>query len=129
MRSRHERHGRDLAGTEAAHATREGVAQTLTSGLYTLQFDIYPVRVGTPNSLHAYVYTPQGQALPVAEWTVSLAMLAAGVEPVPVPVDTPEPHHASAEITFPVRGKWTLRFTARTTDIDQATVTATVPVA
>ncbi|MGK5440558.1 copper resistance CopC/CopD family protein [Micromonospora sp. URMC 105] len=116
------------ADTEAARASREGVAQTLTSGLYTLQFDVYPVRVGVPNSLHAYVYTPQGQALPVLEWTVSLALPAAGVEPVRVPVDTPEPHHGSAEITFPVRGEWTLRFTVRTSDIDQATVTATVPV-
>ncbi|WP_422756446.1 copper resistance protein CopC [Micromonospora sp. WMMD708] len=116
------------AGTEAARATREGVAQTLTSGTYTLQFDIYPVRVGVPNSLHAYVYTPQGQPLPVAQWTVSLALPAAGIEPMTVPVDTPEPHHGSAEISLPARGDWTIRFTVRTSDIDQATVTATVPV-
>ncbi|OWU98011.1 hypothetical protein B5D80_30870 [Micromonospora wenchangensis] len=116
------------ADTEAARATREGVAQTLTSGTYTLQFDIYPVRVGVPNSLHAYVYTPQGQPLPVAQWTVSLALPAAGIEPMTVPVDTPEPHHGSAEISLPARGDWTIRFTVRTSDIDQATVTATVPV-
>ncbi|TDC81344.1 copper resistance protein CopC [Micromonospora sp. KC606] len=116
------------AGTEAARAAREGVAQTLTCELYSLQFDIYPVKVGAPNSLHAYVYTPQGLALPVAEWTVSLALPAAGVEPVPVRVETPEPNHGSAEIRFPVAGEWTLRFTVRTSDIDQATVTATVPV-
>ncbi len=116
------------ADTQAARATREGVAQTLTSGTYTLQFDIYPVRVGVPNSLHAYVYTPQGQPLPVAQWTVSLALPAAGIEPMTVPVDTPEPHHGSAEISLPARGDWTIRFTVRTSDIDQATVTATVPV-
>ncbi|MFJ6198050.1 copper resistance CopC/CopD family protein [Micromonospora sp. NPDC092111] len=116
------------AGTEAARATREGVAQTLTSGRYTLQFDVYPVRVGVPNSLHVYVYTPQGQALPVVEWKVSLALPAAGIEPVPVPVDSPEPHHGSAEISLPVPGEWTIRFTVRTSDVDQATVTATVPV-
>ncbi|MFJ8689317.1 copper resistance CopC/CopD family protein [Micromonospora wenchangensis] len=116
------------ADTQAARATREGVAQTLTSGGYTLQFDIYPVRVGVPNSLHAYVYTPQGQPLPVAQWTVSLALPAAGIEPMTVPVDTPEPHHGSAEISLPARGDWTIRFTVRTSDIDQATVTATVPV-
>ncbi|MBO4160326.1 copper resistance protein CopC/CopD [Micromonospora sp. MMS20-R2-23] len=116
------------ADTEAARATREGVAQTLTSGIYTLQFDIYPVRVGVPNSLHAYVYTPQGQPLPVVQWTVSLALPAAGIEPMAVPVETPEPHHGSAEISLPARGDWTIRFTVRTSDIDQATVTATVPV-
>ncbi|MEH0934526.1 copper resistance CopC/CopD family protein, partial [Micromonospora psammae] len=59
------------AGAEAARAVRDGVAQTLTTDLYTLQFDVYPVRVGAPNSLHAYVYTPQAQALPVAAWTVT----------------------------------------------------------
>lgn len=116
------------ADTQAARATREGVAQTLTSGNYTLQFDIYPVRVGVPNSLHAYVYTPQGQPLPVVQWTVSLALPSAGIEPMTVPVDTPEPYHGSAEISLPARGKWTIRFTVRTSDIDQATVTATVPV-
>ncbi|WP_245722326.1 copper resistance CopC/CopD family protein [Micromonospora matsumotoense] len=116
------------ADTQAARATREGVAQTLTSGSYTLQFDIYPVRVGVPNSLHAYVYTPQGQPLPVVQWTVSLALPSAGIEPMVVPVDTPEPHHGSAEISLPARGEWTIRFTVRTSDIDQATVTATVPV-
>ncbi|MFY1584672.1 copper resistance protein CopC [Micromonospora sp. WMMD734] len=116
------------ADTQAARATREGVAQTLTSAGYTLQFDIYPVRVGVPNSLHAYVYTPQGQPLPVAQWTVSLALPAAGIEPMTVPVESPEPHHGSAEISLPARGDWTIRFTVRTSDIDQATVTATVPV-
>ncbi|MEU1753599.1 copper resistance protein CopC [Micromonospora matsumotoense] len=116
------------ADTQAARATREGVAQTLTSGDYTLQFDIYPVRVGVPNSLHAYVYTPQGQPLPVVQWTVSLALPSAGIEPMTVPVDTPEPYHGSAEISLPARGEWTIRFTVRTSDIDQATVTATVPV-
>ncbi|TDB74532.1 copper resistance protein CopC [Micromonospora sp. KC721] len=116
------------AGTEAARVAREGVAQTLSGELYSLQFDIYPVKVGAPNSLHAYVYTPQGLALPVAEWKVSLALPAAGVEPVPVRVETPEPNHGSAEIRFPVAGEWTLRFTVRTSDIDQATVTTTVRV-
>ncbi|SCG54933.1 Putative copper export protein [Micromonospora halophytica] len=116
------------AGTEAARAAREGVAQTLTTGLYTLQFDVYPVKLGAPNSLHAYVYTSRGEALPVAEWTVSLALPEAGIEPVSVPVETPEPNHGSAEVRFPVAGEWRIRFTVRTSEIDQATVTATVPV-
>ncbi|MEV4481951.1 copper resistance CopC/CopD family protein [Micromonospora coxensis] len=116
------------AGAEAARAAREGVAQTLTTGLYTLQFDVYPVTLGAPNSLHAYVYTPGGEALPVAEWTVSLALPEAGVEPVTVPVTTPEPNHGSAEVRFPVAGQWRIRFTVRIGELDQATVTAMVPV-
>ncbi|MFI7068889.1 copper resistance CopC/CopD family protein [Micromonospora sediminicola] len=116
------------ANTEAARVARNSVAQTLTTDLYTLQFDVYPARADVANSLHIYVYTPQAKALPVAEWTVSLALPAAGIEPIMVPVDTPEPNHASAEVRFPAAGEWTLKVTARTTEVDQATVTGTVRV-
>ncbi|MCZ7379814.1 copper resistance CopC/CopD family protein [Micromonospora sp. WMMC250] len=116
------------ADTDAARVARNSVAQTLTSDLYTLQFDVYPARVGTPSTLHAYLYTAQARALPAAEWTITLALPAAGIEPITVKVDAPEPNHASATLTFPTAGDWALKFTARTTDVDQATVTATVPV-
>ncbi|MGN9810916.1 copper resistance CopC/CopD family protein [Micromonospora sp. BQ11] len=116
------------AGTEAAGVVREGVARSLHTDLLTVQFDVYPAQAGTPNSLHAYVYTPEGRPLPVVEWTVTAALPAAGIEPVTVAVDTPEPHHGSAELRFPVPGDWTVRITARVSDIDQSTVTATVPI-
>ncbi|WP_238161394.1 copper resistance protein CopC [Micromonospora endolithica] len=116
------------ANAEAARADRAGIAQSVTIDLYTLQFDIYPAQAGTANSLHAFVYTPQGRALPVAQWTLSVALPGAGIEPIAVRVDVLEPNHGSAEIRFPVAGDWTLKMTARTTDIDQATVTATVTV-
>ncbi|WP_309227279.1 copper resistance CopC/CopD family protein [Micromonospora thermarum] len=116
------------AGTEAARVAREGVARSLSTDLLTVQFDVYPAQAGAVNSLHAYVYTPTAKPLPVVEWTVTAALPAAGVEPMAVPVDTPEPHHASAEMRFPVPGEWTVRITARISDVDQSTVTATVPV-
>jgi copper transport protein len=37
-------------------------------------------------------------------------------------------NHASGEINLPAAGQWEMRFTVRISDIDQATVTATVPV-
>ncbi|MDG4793948.1 copper resistance protein CopC [Micromonospora sp. WMMD1082] len=116
------------AGTTADGATREGVAQSLTTDLFTLQFDVYPAAAGTANSLHAYVYTPQAKELPVAEWTITAALPAAGIEPVTVEVEALEPHHGSAEIHFPVAGDWTLRVTARTSEIDRSTVTTTVTI-
>ncbi|MBX7265258.1 copper resistance protein CopC/CopD [Micromonospora sp. Llam7] len=116
------------AGTAADGVTREGVAQSLTTDLFTLQFDVYPAVAGTANSLHAYVYTPQAKELPVAEWTVTAALPAAGIEPITVQVDALEPHHASAEIHFPVAGDWTLRITARTSEIDRSTATTTVTI-
>ncbi|RKN44537.1 copper resistance protein CopC [Micromonospora endolithica] len=116
------------AGTEAARATREGVARSLSTDLLTVQFDVYPARAGELNSLHAYVYTPEAVPQPVVEWTVTAALPGAGIEPITVDVDAPEPHHGSAALRLPVPGDWTLRITARISDIDQSTVTATVPV-
>ncbi|PMR59907.1 copper resistance protein CopC [Verrucosispora sp. ts21] len=116
------------AGTAAAGVTREGVAQSLTTDLFTLQFDIYPAAAGTTNSLHAYVYTPQARELPVAEWTITAALPEAGIEPITVEVFALEPHHGSAEIHFPVAGDWTLRIAARTSEIDRSTATTTVTI-
>ncbi|MFV2099923.1 copper resistance CopC/CopD family protein [Micromonospora sp. LOL_024] len=116
------------SGTSADGVTREGVAQSLSTDLFTLQFDVYPAVAGTANSLHAYVYTPQAKELPVAEWTVTAALPAAGIEPITVEVDALEPHHASAEVHFPAAGEWTLRITARTSEIDRSTATTTVTI-
>ncbi len=116
------------AGTAADGVTREGVAQSLTTDLFTLQFDIYPAVAGTANSLHAYVYTPQAKELPVAEWTITAALPDAGIEPITVDVLALEPHHGSAEIHFPVAGEWTLRISARTSEIDRSTATTTVTI-
>ncbi|MEV4715505.1 copper resistance protein CopC [Micromonospora sp. NPDC049374] len=116
------------AGTAADGVNREGVAQSLTTDLFTLQFDIYPAVAGTTNSLHAYVYTPQAKELPVAEWTVTAALPEAGIEPITVDVFALEPHHGSAEIHFPVAGDWTLRVSARTSEIDRSTATTTVTI-
>ncbi|MTK00859.1 copper resistance protein CopC [Micromonospora sp. CP22] len=116
------------AGTTADGVTREGVAQSLTTDLFTLQFDVYPAVAGTANSLHAYVYTPQAKELPVAEWTVTAALPEAGIEPITVDVLALEPHHGSAEIHFPVAGDWTLRISARTSEIDRSTATTTVTI-
>jgi len=36
--------------------------------------------------------------------------------------------HAYGDVSLPAAGDWEIKITARTTDIDQATVTATVPI-
>lgn len=116
------------AGVEAAAAGTDGFAQTLTSPLYTLQFDIYPVQLGEHNTVHAYVYTPAGQRLPVVEWKLTAALPERGVEPVTTPLLGLEPHHAVGSVAFPVPGEWQLRFTIRISEIDQASVTTRVRV-
>jgi copper transport protein len=116
------------AVAEAEVAAQDGFAQTLTSPLYTLQFDVYPVQLGENNTVHAYAYTPQGKPLPVAEWRLTAALPARDVEPVSTPLLGLEPHHALGAVTFAVPGDWELRFTLRISEIDQATVTTTVRV-
>ena len=50
------------AGIEAAAAAQAtGFATTLTSPIYQLQFELFPAQVGPYNTLHAFVYTPDGR--------------------------------------------------------------------
>ncbi|MFC6022820.1 copper resistance protein CopC [Plantactinospora solaniradicis] len=116
------------AGIEATVAASDTFAQTLNSPLYTLQFDIYPVQLGENNTVHAYVYTLDGKPLPAVEWSLTTALPGQGVEPATVPMLGIEPHHAAGAVNFPIAGDWELRFTVRTSDIDQATVRTVVRV-
>ncbi|WFE28453.1 copper resistance protein CopC [Solwaraspora sp. WMMD791] len=116
------------AVVEAQALGQDSFAQTLTSSLYTLQFDIYPVQLGEYNTVHAYVYTAEGAPLPVEEWSMTTALPAVGVEPVTTPLLPIDDNHAAGSVAFPVPGDWEVRFTIRLSDIDQATVTTTVPV-
>jgi len=116
------------AAVEATAAVADGFAQTLDSPLYTLQFEIYPARVGDHNTVHAYVYRPDGTPLPVVEWFVTTALPARGVEPTRTPMLGVTAHHAVGSVAFPVPGDWELRFTIRLSEVDQATVRTVVPV-
>ena len=51
-----------------------------------------------------------------------------GLEPVTTRMLGVLPHHAIGAITFPLPGVYEVRFTVRTTEIDQATVRTTVTV-
>ena len=120
--------GRSAAAEQAA-TVDTGVSQTLTCPLYTLQFNIYPVELGENNTVHAFLYTAAGQPLPAEEWTVTTQLLSQGLEPVATPLLGLIPaHHAVGAVTFPLPGSYELRFTIRTTAIDQATVRTTITV-
>lgn len=119
--------GRQAQAQRAADAV-QGVSQTLTCPLYTLQFNIYPVQVGENNTVHAFVYTAAGKPLPAEEWSVTTVLQGQGLEPVTTRMLGLLPHHAIGAITFPLRGVYEVRFTVRTTEVDQATVRTTVTV-
>jgi copper transport protein len=100
---------------------------TLTSPLLSLQVEVDPAQTGS-NSIHLYAYTPDNKPQPVVEWKGTAALQALGVEPIEIPLLPLTDNHATGEISLPTPGDWQLRFTVRISDIDQATVTATVPI-
>lgn len=102
-------------------------ATRLTSSLYQLQVEVDPARTGV-NSVHLYAYTPDNKPLPVVEWRATAALPERDVEPIDVPLLKLTDNHAFGEISLPTSGDWKMRFTVRISDIDQATVTATVPI-
>ncbi|MEG3637265.1 copper resistance CopC/CopD family protein [Micromonospora palythoicola] len=113
--------------TDVSAADSGYFSTTATSSLYSMQIEVSPARRGN-NSVHLYAYTLENQPLPVVEWQVTVALPAAGIEPIQVPLLPLTDNHATGEISLPAAGEWELRVTARTTEIDQATVTVTVPV-
>ncbi len=110
------------AGTQAGLFTT-----TLSSPLFSIQVELDPAARGN-NSLHLYAYTKDNKPQPVVEWRATAALPSAGIEPIEIPLLPLTDNHAYGDVSLPAAGDWQLQITARTTDIDQATVTATVPI-
>lgn len=118
------------ARTDAANerlAEAQPYTATLESPLYSLQFDVDPAERGS-NSIHLYAYDKAGRAVPVVEWRATAALPSAGVEPIQVPLLKITDNHAIGDISLPTAGGWEFRFTLRLSEIDQATVSTTVPI-
>jgi copper transport protein len=108
----------------------QGVSQTLSCKLYTLQFNIFPVELGEDNTVHAFLYSAAGAPLPAEQWTITSQLLGNDdLQPVSQPMLGLLPkNHAAGAITFPFPGTYQVKFTVRTTDIDEDTVTTTIRV-
>ncbi|MGN9764288.1 copper resistance CopC/CopD family protein [Micromonospora sp. SD12] len=115
------------AGADVAGSTPRYFSTTLSSPNYSLQIELDPAERGN-NTVHFYAYTKDNRPQPVVEWRATVALPTAGIEPIQVPLLPLTDNHATGEINFPAAGEWQLRVTVRTSDIDQATVTATVPI-
>jgi len=118
--------GRTAEATATAQ-TDLPFSATATSDIYSVQVDVDPAEVGR-NDLHLFAYTPDGRPQPVVEWQARVALPAAGVEPIDVPLLKLTDNHATGQFTVPTAGDWELRLTLRLSEIDQATVSVTVPV-
>lgn len=117
---------RTASAAESA-ATPTTISQTVSDDSVSLQVDVFPATVGN-NSIHLYAYTLDNKPLPVVEWTATAALPAKNIEPIEVPLLRITDFHAIGDIALPMAGEWTLKFTVRTSDIDQSTLTMTAKV-
>jgi copper transport protein len=118
---------RTAEAAQTAATTTTTVSQTLTNSTMSLQADIFPASVGN-NSIHLYAYTPDNKPLTVVEWRATAALPAKGIEPIDVPLLRITDFHAIGDVALPAAGDWTFKFTVRTSDIDQSTLTMTAKV-
>jgi copper transport protein len=107
--------------------TDKTITQTVTNPTMALQVDIFPAVVGN-NSIHLYAYTPENKPLSVVEWTATAALPAKGIEPIQVPLLRITDFHAIGDIALPQAGEWTFKFTVRTSDIDESTLSMTAKI-
>ncbi len=120
--------GRAVVAERTAPEQR-GTSGTLTSDLFTFQYSIYPVELGEYNTVHGFTYSPAGAPLVAEEVTVTTRLVSEDLEPVAAPMLPLAPRNdAMGSVTFPLPGTYELAFTVRTTEIDQATVKATITV-
>ncbi|MEV5768871.1 copper resistance protein CopC [Micromonospora sp. NPDC052213] len=115
------------AGSDVTGGSPGYFSTTLSSPIYSLQVELDPAERGN-NTVHFYAYTKDNRPQPVVEWRATAALPSAGIEAIEVPLLPLTDNHATGEINLPAAGEWQLRVTVRTSDIDQATVTATVPI-
>jgi copper transport protein len=116
----------DIEAQAAAEAV--GFSTTLNSSIYSVQFEIFPVQIGDNNTLHAFVYTPAGKPVEVAEWKVTAALPEKGIPPIPNAIVSIRGNQGIGAISFPYPGKWELSLTIRLDDLNQSTVKTTVDV-
>jgi copper transport protein len=100
---------------------------TLTTTLYQVQLDIDPAKVGD-NTVHLYVYNPQGAPQKVLNWDVKAQLPGAGIEPITVLLLPLTDSHATGQVTLPRAGDWQFTITLQVTKFDQGTVGTTVKV-
>lgn len=112
---------------KADGAAARSFTTTVTSSIYSLQVEVDPARTGI-NSVHLYAYTPDNKPLRVVEWKGTAGLPERGIEPVAIPILPLTDNHAVGQVSLPTAGGWQLRFTVRTSDADEATVSVTVAI-
>ncbi|MEV0839819.1 copper resistance protein CopC [Actinocatenispora sera] len=116
------------ATSAASQARNLPYSATLNDKLFSLQVQLDPARTGK-NTLHAIAYHPDdGSPVRVRQWKVTASLPGAGIGPVTIPTEAITDNHAIADVALPKAGNWKFSFTLRISEIDESTVTTTVPV-
>ncbi len=59
---------------------------------------------------------------------MTIGLPSAGLEPIDAPMAIVDESHGLGALNFPLPGEWTVKFTIRISEIDQATVSGVVNV-
>jgi copper transport protein len=100
---------------------------TVASSIYALEVVVSPARTGS-NLIHLFAYTPEHEPQPVVEWQGTAELPEKDIEPVAISILPITADHAVGEVSLPAPGGWQLHFTVRISDVDQATVSVTLPI-
>jgi copper transport protein len=115
-----------------AQPARSALAQpfsaSMRSDLVLVDVTVDPAKAG-PADFHVYTLSPQGGQQEVQELTATLTLPSQEVGPLKVPLTRAGPGHFSAyDFALPLRGDWKLEVKALLSDIDETTVSTTIPV-
>jgi copper transport protein len=115
-----------------AQPARSALAQPFSTEMRSdavlVDVTVDPAKTG-PSALHFYTLSPEGAVKEVQDLTASLTLPSHDVGPLTVPVQRAGPgHFVASGFDIPLSGKWTLEVKVLLSDIDEATVSGTVPV-
>jgi copper transport protein len=119
-----------LAGYPPSTAVSSGpVTREAAVGPAHLQLTADPATVG-PNQLHLYLFDHRtgAQYTAAKQVTVTAALPAKGIAPIPLDVRRAGPGHAIGTGTFGVAGDWRLTVTVRVSDFDEYVTHLTIPI-
>ena len=116
-----------------AQPARSALAQPFSASmrhdLVLVDVTVDPAKAGRPADIHLYTLSPQGGQQEVQELTATLTLRSQDVGPLELPLTRAGPGHFSAyDFALPLRGEWKLEVKALLSDIDEATVSTTIPV-
>ncbi|MFD9070511.1 copper resistance CopC/CopD family protein [Streptomyces lasiicapitis] len=97
-------------------------------GKGAVRLELTPGRTGS-NDLHVFANRPNGSAFDIPEVKVSFTLKSKDLGPLPVAPDRIATGHWSASgVQIPMAGKWQVKVTVRTSDIDQVTLDKNVQI-